>query len=94
MGHSLAEVPPVHPTVACEATEEEDQQMSCSGRKLSLLRVLSREPGSCPHALAGGSVVQVKPEEDRKGRGEASMDAAVELGVAESGVHTAFSATE
>lgn len=46
------------------------------------------------HALAGCSGVQAKPEEDRKGRGEASMEAAVELGVAESGVHTAFSLTE
>lgn len=39
-------------------------------------------------------VVQAKPEEDRKGRGEASVEAAVELGVTESGVHTAFSSTE
>lgn len=94
-GRSLAEAPSVHSAVAwlLGATEEENQQMSCSGRKLSLLKVLSRAPGSCPRALPGCSVVQAKPEEDRKGRGEASLEAAVELGVAESGVHTAFSST-
>lgn len=55
---------------------------------------LSRAPGSCPRALTGCSVVQAKPEEDRKGRGKASREAAVELGVAESGVHRAAPRSE